>query len=81
VIQNWSHVPQQQVRRAEPPAEGTGEHARPALLGAPTSFGVGHHVPDQVRDMAAEAAGWTSGKLPGQFAAWPTAPDQPPASA
>jgi len=78
-------IPQQQVRRAEPPPEGTGEYARPALLGAPLSFSVGRHAPDQIRDMATS---WTSSELPGQvteqFAAWPgpqTAPDQPPASA
>ena len=56
----------QRVRRAEPPAEDTGEHARPALTGAPISLGVGRHAPDQVRDMAAELAGWTSGERPGQ---------------
>jgi hypothetical protein len=80
----------QQGRRAEPPPEGTGEHARSALLGAPVSFGVGRHAPDQVRDMAPGLAGWTSGgELPGQvtdqLAAWPPVPqpgaDQPPASA
>jgi hypothetical protein len=65
VIQNWPHVPQQQPRRAEPPAEGTGEYARLALPGAPISLGAGHHAPDQVREMAAELAGWTSGKFPG----------------
>ena len=77
-------IPQQQARRAEPPSEGTGEHARPALLGAPVGYGVGRHAPDQVRDMASELAGWTPGELPGQvtdqLAAWPpstqTAPDQ-----
>jgi len=78
-------IPQQQARRAEPPPEGTGEHARPALLGAPLSFSVGRHAPDQIRDVATS---WTSSELPGQvtdqFAAWPgpqTTPDQPPASA
>ena len=82
-------IPQQQVRRPEPLSDVTGEHARSALLGAPLSFGVGRHAPDQVRDMASELAGWTPGELPGQvtdqLAAWPpgpqTAPDQPPASA
>jgi hypothetical protein len=82
-------IPQQQVRRAEPPPEGTGEHARPALLGAPVGFGVGRHAPDQVRDAAPELASWTTGELPGQvtdqLAAWPPSPqtsaDQPPASA
>ncbi len=79
-----AQIPQQQGRRAEPSAEGTGEHARAALLGAPVSFG--RHAPDQVRDMA-ELSGWNSGELPGQvtdqLAAWPgqTGPDQPPASA
>ena len=80
-------IPQQQVRRAELPPEGTGEHARSALLGAPLSYG--RHAPDQVRDMATELAGWNPGELPGpvtdQLAAWPPVPqagaDQPPASA
>jgi hypothetical protein len=48
----------------------------------------GHQSPDQARAMAAELAGWTSGKLPGQvteqLASWPpgvpSAADQPPAS-
>ena len=84
-------IPQQQGRRAEVPPEGTGEHARSALLGASVSYG--RHAPDQVRDMAAELAGWNPGELPGelpgqvteQLAAWPPVPqagaDQPPASA
>jgi hypothetical protein len=79
----------QQTRRSEPPPEIAGEHARSALLGAPVSFGVGRHAPDQGRDMATELAGWTTGELPGQvtdqLAAWPQAPqpnaDQPPAGA
>ena len=74
-------------RRPEPPAEGTGEHARAALLGASVSYG--RHAPDPVRDMATELAGWQPGELPGQvtdqFATWPAVPqtgiDQPPASA
>ena len=74
-------------RRAELPPEGTGEHARSALLGAPVSYG--RHSPDQVRDMATELAGWNPGELPGQvtdqLAAWPpdpqTSEDQPPATA
>ena len=74
------------AQRGTPP-EGTGEHAHSALFGAPVSYG--RHAPDQVRDMAAELAGWTPGELPGQvtdqFAAWPPVPqagaDQPPASA
>jgi len=57
-------IPQQQVRRAEPPPEGTGEHARPALLGAPLSFSVGRHAPDQVREVATS---WSSGAL----VSWP----------
>ena len=77
----------QQGRRAEPSAEGPGEQARAALLGAPLSYG--RHAPDQVRDMATELAGWNPGELPGpvtdQLAAWPPVPqagaDQPPASA
>src|ERR1700731_4319332 len=55
-------IPQQQGRRAEPPAEGTGEQARAALLGAPASFG--RHAPDQVREMGNELAGWNPGELP-----------------
>jgi hypothetical protein len=57
----------------------------PHVLGAPLSFSVGRHAPDQIRDVAAN---WTSSELPGQvtnqFATWPgpqAAPDQPPASA
>ena len=80
-------VPQQQGRRPELPPEGTGEHARSALLGAPVSYG--RHAPDPVRDMATELAGWNPGELPGQvtdqLATWPPVPqagaDQPPASA
>jgi hypothetical protein len=71
------------VALSELPPEGTGEHARSALLGAPVSYG--RHLPDQVRDMATELAGWNPGELPGQLAAWPPAPqpatDQPPTSA
>ena len=78
-------IPNQQARRAEPPVESTGEYAGSALPGAQISSVVGRHAPAQVRDMAAEWAGWTSGELPGQLAAWSpgpqTAPDQPPASA
>ena len=80
-------IPQQQVRRSEPPPEGTGERARSALLGAPISFSVGRHAPDQIRDMAPDLAGWNPGELPGpatdQLAVWPPSPqaDQPPASA
>jgi hypothetical protein len=80
-------IPQQQGRRAEPPPEGTGEHARSALLSTPVSLG--RHSPDQVRDMATELVGWNPGELPGQvtdqLAAWPPGPqtgaDQPPTSA
>ncbi len=80
-------IPQQQGRRAEPPAESTGEHARSALFGAPINFSVGRHAPDQVRDMPADLPGWNPGDLPGQvtdqLAAWPPSSqaDQPPASA
>jgi len=77
-------IPQQQVRRAESPPEGTGEHVGQALPGAPLSFSVGRHAPDQIRDMATS---WISSDLPGQvtdqFAARPgpqAAPDQLPAS-
>jgi hypothetical protein len=64
--------------------EGTGDYPSSALLGAPVSFAIGRQSPDQVRDIAAELAGWTSGELPGQvteqLAAWPPgASDQPPA--
>lgn len=83
-------IPQQQglpQRRPEPPAEGTGESARAALLGASVSYG--RHAPDPVRDMATELVGWKPGELPAQvtdqLATWPTVPqtgiDQPPASA
>ena len=76
-------IPQQQARRPEPPAEGTGERARSALLG----FSVGRHAPDQIRDIATDLASWNPGELPGpvtdQLAAWPPSSpaDQPPASA
>ncbi|MGH3286665.1 MAG: hypothetical protein ACRDPD_18640 [Streptosporangiaceae bacterium] len=79
-------IPQQQGRRAEPPPDGTGEHARSALLSTPlnTPLSYGRHSPDQVRDMATELTGWTPGELPGQvtdqLATWPPGPDQPPAS-
>jgi hypothetical protein len=81
-------IPHQQGRRVEaPPSDGTGEHARSALLGAPVSFGAGRHAPDQIRDIAPDLAGWGTGELPGQvadqLAGWPHGPqgDQPPASA
>ena len=81
--------PLQQLPRSEPPQDGLGEYTSSSLLGAPVSFGIGRQLPDQVRDMAAELAGWTSGELPGQvaeqLAGWPPglpmAPDQPPATA
>jgi hypothetical protein len=81
--------PLQQLPRSEPPQEGRGEYSSSSLLGAPVSFGLGRQSPDQVRDMAAELAGWNSGELPGQvaeqLAGWPPsmpmASDQPPASA
>src|SRR5580692_11084591 len=41
-------IPHQQGRRADPLSESTGEQTRPALLGAPVSYG--RHSPDQVRD-------------------------------
>ena len=80
-------IPQQQVRRSEPPPDVTGEHSRSALLGAPVSFGVGRHAPDQIRDMTPDLNGWGPGERPGQvtdqLAIWPPSPqaDQPPASA
>jgi hypothetical protein len=80
-------IPHQQARRADSPDDVTGEHARSALLGAPVSFGVGRHAPDQLRDLATDMAGWGTGELPGQvtgqLATWPPVPqaDQPPASA
>jgi len=81
--------PLQQLPRSEPPQEGRGEYTSSSLLGAPVSFGLGRQSPDQVRDIAAELAGWNSGELPGQvaeqLAGWPPsmpmASDQPPASA
>ena len=67
--------PLQQVKLAEPAPEGMGEYPSPALLSAPVVHGRGRQSPDQVRDMAAELAGWTSGELPGQMteqlASWP----------
>ena len=83
-------IPQQQglpQRRPELPGDGTGEHARASLLGAP--LGYGRHAPDQVRDMGTELAGWNPGELSApptdQLAAWPPVAqpgmDQPPASA
>jgi hypothetical protein len=81
--------PLQQLPRSEPPQEGRGEYTSSSLFGAPVSFGLGRQSPDQVRDIAAEMAGWNSGELPGQvaeqLAGWPPsmpiASDQPPASA
>jgi hypothetical protein len=78
------HGSLQQVALPEATSEGAGDYPSSALLGAPVSFGVGRQSPDQVRDIAAELAGWTSGELPGQvaeqLAAWPPgASDQPPA--
>jgi len=81
--------PLHQLPRSEPPQEGRGEYTSSSLLGAPVSFGLGRQSPDQVRDIAAELAGWNSGELPGQvaeqLAGWPPsmpmASDQPPASA
>jgi hypothetical protein len=78
-------IPQQQGRRGEAPPETTGEHARSALLGAPVTFSVGRHAPDQARDMAADLAGWATGEFPvqasEQLAGWPpgtpSAGDQP----
>jgi hypothetical protein len=51
--------------------------------------GRGRQSPDQVRDMAAELAGWTASELPGQvteqLASWlpgmPSAADHPPSGA
>jgi len=79
----------QQVSRPGPQPESPSEYASSALLSAPVSFGIGRHCPDQVRDIAAEFAVWTSGELPGQvseqLAGWPpglpSASDQPPATA
>jgi hypothetical protein len=76
-------------RQPGPPPESPTEYASSALLSAPVSFGIGRHSPDQVRDIAAELAGWTSGELPGQvserLAGWPpgmpSASDPPPATA
>jgi hypothetical protein len=81
--------PFQQLPRSEPPQDGRGEYTSSSLLGAPVSFGLGRQSPDQVRDIAAEIAGWNSGELPGQvaeqLAGWPPSmpmtSDQPPASA
>jgi hypothetical protein len=55
-------IPQQQGRRAEPPPEGTGEHARSALPGAAVSYG--RHWPDQARHMATELAAGPPASFP-----------------
>jgi hypothetical protein len=65
--------PLHQLPRSEPPQEGRGEYTSSSLLGAPVSFGLGRQSPDQVRDIAAELAGWKP--------SMPMASDQPPASA
>ncbi len=82
-----AQVPRQQVRLSEPSLESAGEYARPALLSAQVGRGVGPQPPDQVRDLAAELAGWRSGELAGQapeqLAIWPPSlhavTDTPPA--
>ena len=67
--------PLQQVTRSEPPPESSSDYTSSALLGAPVSLGRGRQSPDQVRDIAVELAGWTSGELPGQvtdkLTSWP----------
>jgi hypothetical protein len=76
----------QQVSLSDPQPDGSGEYTTSALLGVPTSYGLGRQSPDQARDIAAELAGWTSGELPGQvaeqLAGWPpgmpSASDRPP---
>jgi hypothetical protein len=82
-------LPQQPLTLAEQqPAEGGNEYPDSALVGAQVSLGVGGQ-PDQVREIAAELAGWTSGELPGQATeqlngwtpAAPAATEQPPAGA
>jgi len=74
------------AQRAATRLESAWEQWR-APHGLAVSSGRGRPSPDQVRDIAAELAGWTSGELPGQateqLTAWPPgAPmtsDQPPA--
>jgi hypothetical protein len=54
---------------------GAGEYSGSPLVAVPSSYGLGRQSPDQVRDITAELAGWTSGELPGQvaeqLAGWP----------
>jgi hypothetical protein len=81
-----AQIPRQQARLSEPSAVSAGEYARPTLLSAP-GRGVGTQAPDQVRDLAAELAGWRTGELTGQeperLAIWPPSlhavTDNPPA--
>lgn len=80
--------PRQQVTLSESQPDGPGGYTGSALLAAPISYGLGRQSPDQVRDIAAGLAGWTSGELPGQvaeqLAGWPPsmpASDRPPGTA
>jgi hypothetical protein len=81
-----AQIPRQQIRLTEPSPDSAGEYARPTLL-TPVGRGVGPQSPDQVRDQAAELAGWRSGELDGQapeqLAIWPPSlhavSDTPPA--
>jgi hypothetical protein len=74
-------IPLQQGVLAEQSAEGPGS----ALVGTSVPLNVGGQ-PDQVRDIAAELASWTSGELPGQATeklnGWPpgATTEQPPAT-
>lgn len=77
-------IPLQQGVLSEQSAEGPGS----ALVGTSVPLNVGGQ-PDQVRDIAAELASWTSGELPGQATeklnGWPpgtpATTEQPPATA
>jgi hypothetical protein len=76
-------IPVQPTVLSEQPADGGGS----ALLGTSVPLNVGGQ-PDQVREIAAELASWTSGELPGQATeklnGWPprapAAKEQPPAT-
>jgi hypothetical protein len=71
------------------PLDGPADYLSSSRLSAPVSYSRGRQSPDQVRDIAAELAGWNSGELPGQVSeqltGWPAglpgASDRPPGPA